>query len=250
MIITAAIIDDEEHIRDTLEKMIHLYYPSVEIIVKQGNLQSAVKLISLSKPNIVFLDIQLTGGTGFDLLRHFPSPFFKIIFITAYNEYAIQAFKFSVLDYLLKPIDPDDLCKALHKAEKMLEQESMPLRLQTFLNNLSSQAKEVRNLVLKTAESIYVVNINDIIRCEASDNYTHFFLAGNKKILVSNTLKEYDELLTGYDFFRAHQSHLLNLYYFERYDKKDGGVIVMKDGSVIPVSMRKKEHLLKRLQSF
>jgi two-component system, LytTR family, response regulator len=242
--IRALLVDDEKKARSTIQNMLQLYCSNVELVGEAATITEAAELIARLKPDLVFLDINLPDGTGFDLLQKFNTIHFKVIFITAYEEYAIKAFKFCALDYIVKPIHPDELIEAVGKAEEVLGKEHVAERLQAFIVNMESSTREVKKIVLKTSDSIHVVNMLDIIRCEADRNYTVFFLNDSKKILVSNTLKEYDELLSSYRFFRTHQSHLVNTHYIERYEKKDGGYLVMKDKSMVPVSVRKKEILL------
>jgi two-component system, LytTR family, response regulator len=250
MKVRAVIVDDEISVRETIHRMVELYCSHVEIVGEADGVRSGFDTIIRTQPDVVLLDIQLVDGTGFELLQQFSSYHFKIIFVTAHNDYALQALKCSALDYLLKPVDPDDLCAAFEKAKKTLQHDHLYTQLQTLLSNFSATPKEVKNLILKTAESIYVVQISDIIRCESMDNYTQFFLKDGKKLLVSKTLKEYDELLQSCRFFRVHQSHLINLNYLERYDKREGGTLVMKDKSSIPVALRKKDKLFQLFDSF
>ena len=243
--IRTIIIDDERKSRETLLNMIGIYCPKFQIIGEAGNVENGVKLINSIHPQVVLLDIQMPDGTGFDLLRKIKNKNFKLIFITAYEEFAIKAFKFSAIDYLLKPVDPEDLVVTMAKAEKAITSENTHLKLQNLLENIDAISTENKKIVLKTSDSIHLIKVTDIIRCESSSNYTIFYLTNNTKIMISKTLKEYDDLLTEYDFIRIHQSHLVNAKHIESYEKSDGGSLIMKDKSKVPVSFRKKEHLLK-----
>lgn len=245
--IKTLIVDDEKKSRDAIAGILGMYCKNAHLVAEADNVTSATEAIRKHTPDLVLLDVDMPGGNGFELLKKFPNPSFKIVFITAYQEYAVKAFKFSALDYLLKPINPDELIEAVDKAENILEKEHLQLKLEAFLSNMESITSEVKKIVLKTSENIHVVNVQDIVRCEADRNYTVFFISDGKKILVSNTLKEYEEMLGSYKFFRAHQSHLVNVNYIERFEKKEGGSLLMKDGSVVPVSVRKKETLLSML---
>jgi two-component system LytT family response regulator len=189
----------------------------------------------------------MPDGNGFDVLRRTQFKNFDIIFITAFQEFAIQAIKFSALDYILKPIDMEELQNAVVRAIDAKHQSSDESQFSVLQNNI--QPNQKRKLVLKTLESIHVVDIENIIRCEADKNYTSFFLAEGKKILVSKTLKDYDTLLSGHSFFRAQQSHLININFIERYDKQDGGYVIMKDGASVPLSPAKKEQFFKLLEN-
>jgi two-component system, LytTR family, response regulator len=242
--IKALIIDDEKKARETIRNMVNLYCSNLEIVGEAEEIKTAEQLIGSLKPDLVFLDIKMPNGSGFDLLTRLGNVDFRVIFITAYAEYAIKAFKFSAIDYILKPINPDELIASVNKVQTLAEKESLNERLEAFISNMAGISRDIKKIVLKTSDSIHVINVRDIIRCEADGNYTCFYLINDKKILVSNTLKEYDEMLAPYRFFRTHQSHLVNIDHIERYEKKSGGFLVMKDRSEVPVSVRKKEVLL------
>ena len=238
------IIDDEEKARKTILNYLTLYCKSAEIVAQADNVENGFKAISEKNPELVLLDINMPDGTGFDLLKKFEQIDFKIIFITAYQEHAIKAFKFSALDYLLKPINPQDLIEAIEKARVIIDNEAFDLRYKAFLSNFDNKSKTDKKLVLKTAESIYILETNDIIRCEADGGYTTFFINDGRKIMVSKNLKEYEDILTEFEFFRPHNSHLINIKYMLSFEKRDGGHIVMKDKSEVPVSTRRKDDLL------
>ncbi len=241
----AIIIDDELRARTTLSQMLNMYCPTIEITGQADSVLSGLTLIKQINPDIVFLDIKMPDGTGFDLLNRLEKINFALIFLTAFDEYAVKAFKFSAVDYLLKPIDPDELSAAVDRAIDTLKNKTN--QLAPLIENLKTIRRESKKIVLKTAESIYLVSIADIIRCESTGNYTRFFLTDKKAILVSRTLKDYDELLTEYGFYRVHQSHLVNLSHINRLDKADGGVIIMNDGQQVPISTRKKDALIKAI---
>ena len=241
------IIDDENRTRQLIANMINSFGMDVETIPEGENVQSGVAAIEKYNPDIVFLDIQMPDGTGFDVLRSITNKTFEVIFITAHEEFAIKAIKFSALDYLLKPVDPGELKQALDKAIEALEVKKESSQFDALQTNINPNEK--RRLVLKTQESVHVVELDQIIRCEADRNYTSFFLLENKKILVSKTLKEYETLLSGHNFLRVQQSHLVNIDYVDRYDKKNGGAVVMKDGSEVPLSPAKRELFFKRLEN-
>lgn len=246
--IRTVIIDDEIGAREAISDMIKIYCSEIEIIGEADSVLTGLQLIKQEQPDLIFLDIKMKDGTGFDLLNRVSNKEFAIVFLTAYDEYAIKAFKFSAIDYLLKPLDPDDLIKTLNKVSKYLNFEKQ--QLSQLINNLNSIKKESKKMVLKTMESIFLINIPDIIRCEATGNYTRFILKNQKPVLVSKTLKEYDELLKEYHFFRVHQSHLVNLNHIIRMDKADGGTLVMVDKQSVPVSTRRKEALIKAMGDF
>lgn len=241
------IIDDENRTRELIAKMIDSFGLDVKAIPEGENVQSGIEAIQKNQPDIVFIDIQMPDGTGFDVLRSIENKNFEVIFITAHEEFAIKAIKFSALDYLLKPVDTNELRSALEKALVRLADNAEPHQFEALQKNILPNEK--RRLVLKTQESVHVVELDQIIRCEADRNYTSFFLRDDKKILVSKTLKEYEILLTGYNFLRVQQSHLININYVDRYDKKNGGAVVMKNGAEVPLSPAKRELFFKKLEN-
>lgn len=241
------IIDDENRTRELIAKMIDSFGFDIETIPEGENVQSGIKAIEKHDPDIVFLDIQMPDGTGFDVIRSIENKRFQVIFITAHEEFAIKAIKFSALDYLLKPVDLMELKTALEKALDSIDNNKDNVQFDALQSNASPNGK--RRLVLKTQESVHVVELDTIIRCEADRNYTSFFLEGGKKILVSKTLKEYETLLSVHNFVRVQQSHLINIQFVDRYDKKNGGAVVMKDGSEVPLSPAKRELFFTRLEN-
>lgn len=243
----AVIIDDEKRTRELIAKLIDSFDLNIETFPIGENVASGLKSIEQVDPDIVFLDIQMPDGTGFDLLKMIPQKNFEVIFITAHEEFAIKAIKFSALDYILKPIDPEELKKAVEKAIESIDHKKEESQFEALQQNMQPSHK--RRLVLKTQESVHVVDLDKIIRCEADRNYTSFYLADHKKILVSKTLKDYETLLTGHNFLRVQQSHLINLDYVDRYDKAHGGSVVMKDGTEVPLSPNKRDIFFKILEN-
>lgn len=245
----AVIIDDIENIRKKNSTIIKMNCPSVTLIGEADSVESGVKLIKQLSPDLVFLDVEMPDGTGFDLLQKLKPFNFKVIFITGYEDFAVKAFRFSAIDYLLKPLDPDDLVEAVKKAESSLNKEIFDMKLSNLFANLE-RPKNLQNLILKTADRIYSVNIQDIVNCESDKNYTTFHFINAPKLIVSTNLKEYETLLTPHNFFRTHQSHLINMAYFDHFIKTDGGnTIVMKNKITIPLSVRKKEEFMVLLEN-
>ena len=239
--ITAVIVDDESNARQTIREILRLSGIKLDVLGEAGDVASAYDLITTKAPQLVFLDINLPDGNGFDLLNRFEKIYFRVIFITAHDEYAIRAFRCSALDYILKPVIAADLITAVEKAAEYISQEQMAMKVNALLSNL----EKLRKIIMKTAESIHIINIGSIIRCEADVNYTHFHLDNGKKMTVSKPLKDYAEVLEKAGFFRTHQSHLVNLEHVLRYDRSEGGHIVMDDDSQVPVSLRKKDALFR-----
>lgn len=240
------IIDDEKRIRTSLIHVLQLHYPGATVIGEAENIQTALELISVENPDVILLDIKMPGGTGFDLLKQLNPVKFKIIFITAFDHYAVNAFKFSAIDYLLKPVIPEDLVHALNAAKEKINEELETIKLKNLLDNLKQEDKKI---VLNTQEATHVINVNDIVRCEADRNYTRFFLSNTKTILVSGGLKEYEEMLKPFGFIRPHHSHVVSLNFITKLEKKNNSLI-LKDGSEVPVSIRKHPELSAILSKF
>lgn len=248
--ITAVIVDDEALARDAILNMLKLFCPNVQVIGQASDMESGVKTITELKPDVVFLDIQMPNGSGFDLLKQFTSISFKFVFITAYQEYAIKAFKFSALDYILKPVDPSELVKAVEKLEESIEEEETNKKFQTFIENIQWHEKDPQKIILKTLDSVIVTEIESIIRCESQNNYTMFYFSNRPKLLVSRTLKEFDDMLSSSGFFRAHQSHLVNLNFVKKYNRFPESHLVLNDETTVPVSVRKRDLLAELMKKY
>ncbi|GAB4321439.1 MAG: LytTR family DNA-binding domain-containing protein [Bacteroidales bacterium] len=242
------IVEDESRTRKSIAKMLELLPVEATLVAEADSVQSGLKAIRQYSPDVVLLDINMSDGTGFDLLKKLNSDIPKVIFITAYEEYAVQAFEFSAIDYLLKPVDPAKLSEAFRKARLMVDSENLSLRLNALFANLDDTTSDSKKLVLKTAENIYLITTSDIIRCESDGGYTRFFTVDGRKIMVSRNMKDYEEMLDGFGFYRIHQSHLINLRFIDHYSKTDGGAVVMKDNTVLPLARRKKESFLNLLE--
>ncbi|WP_298118544.1 LytTR family DNA-binding domain-containing protein [Flavobacterium sp.] len=245
----AIVIDDIETIRKKNSALIKSSCPNIYIIGQADSVESGIKIIKQLSPDVVFLDVEMPDGTGFDLLQKLKPFNFKVIFITGFEDFAIKAFRFSAIDYLLKPLDSNELIEAVKKAEDSMSKEVFDMKLNNLFANLE-RPKNLQKLILKTAEKIYSVNIQDIVNCESEKNYTTFNFINAPKLVVSTNLKEYESLLTPFNFFRTHQSHLINMAYFDHFIKTDGGnTIVMKNKATIPLSVRKKEEFLTLLDN-
>ena len=248
--IKCVIVDDESKAREILVEMLKLYCSDVEVIGQAHNVHSGYELINNLNPDLVLLDIKMPDGSGFDLLNKFNKINFKVIFITAHEEYAIKAFRFSALDYILKPIDPNDLISAVEKVSGVENLNDINQQFKTLKDNFYTESNaQEKKIVLKTTENIYIISIKDVIRCQSEKNYTYFYFKNRERVIVSKTLKEFDEILTDYGFLRIHRSHLVNLSYIDRFDKSEGGYLIMTDGSKVDVSHRKKDALLQYIYS-
>lgn len=245
--IRSIIVDDEFKSRESLKILLEDYCEGISVEAACQNVAEATTAIIELKPDVVFLDIQLQRETGFDLLSKFKDFDFEVIFTTAYSEYAIKAFKFSAIDYLLKPIDIGELKKAIEKVAKSRDT-AVTDRLQQLLQNLRNETPENYKLALPTSDGLVFVKVNEILYCEASSNYTEIVMADNKKYIVSRTLKEYDDMLGEQNFYRIHHSYLINLNGIKKYVRGDGGYVVMNNDKSLDVSKRKKEGFLARIK--
>jgi two-component system, LytTR family, response regulator len=242
------IIDNEELLRSGLKELINNCSDQLPLIEEADGVASGLQKINQFRPDIVFLDIEMEDGTGFDLLSKIHNPGFQLIFTTAHNQYAIQAFKFSAIDYLLKPIDPEELQKSLNKATANINKSDLSRQLAVMMQQLAAKPEGEKKIVLKDIESTYFIKVNDILFCEAEGTYTKFYFTNNDPILVSKNLKEYEAILEPLGFLRTHHSYLANPTKIKMYDKTDGGALILEGGHSIPVSQRKKDTILSLLE--
>lgn len=244
---TAIIVEDMPQAIAVLEADLATYCPEVQLIGTAHSVVSAAKLLRQLQPDVIFLDILLGDGTGFDLLEIFPGLASRIVFVTASDEFALRAFRYAAVDYLLKPIDPELLKTAVQRTQKQLvgARESLSV-LQEAINRPDVLPSR---LSLHTQERILVVEVAQIVRCEADDNNTRFLLASGEKVFVTRTLKHFEQLLEGHGFVRVHQSHLVSFRYVRGLEKKDGGYLLLKNGDLIPISVRKKAEVMALLQA-
>lgn len=242
MSLKAVIIDDEQAARETLRSYIVKYCDEVEIIGEAIDVPSAIELIKNAKPELVFLDVEMPFGNAFDVLENTHTQRYETIFITAYSEYAIKAFNFSAAYYIMKPVDIDELVKAVKKVKVSFSQKNQPVISQVLYDNLYHP--ENRKLVLPTTSGFEVVPLKEIVRLSGSSNYTEIYLTDGKKKVVSRVLKHFEEMLSDKGFMRIHKSHVINLEQIKSYHKGKGGVIMMTDGSEVEVSPNKKAELL------
>jgi two-component system, LytTR family, response regulator len=244
--IKAIIIDDEQHCISRLTGLLSGFHKdTIQLLNPASSVKDGIKAIKEFLPDLIFLDVQINDRSGFDLLRECGAINFKIIFTTAYDRYAIQAIKFSAIGYLLKPIDEDDLAEALNKLkETTVEQAS--LMAGVIENNLSQPVKK-KKLTIPSGNELLFLNIAEIVRCQSDINYTTIYKSDQQKIVVAKTLKEFEELLSDQDFFRIHNSDLINLSFIKSYNKGKGGSVVLQDGTELEVSIRRKDAFLKKM---
>jgi two-component system LytT family response regulator len=242
----AIIIDDETKGRLALREKLAAYCPQIKILAEATNGQEAIMLIQHHKPQLIFLDIEMPRMNGFEMLNELPEKNFHIIFTTAYDQYAIKAIKYAAFDYLLKPIDIEELRMAVSKID-IQENNQTKKQVELLSQNMQQTKRQLSKLAIPTLDGLLFYNINDIIHLEANSNYTNIYLTNKIKITASKTLKEFEELLPDNIFFRTHHSHLINLNFIKRYIKGDGGQIELQNGSYVDVARRKKEEFLKAI---
>lgn len=245
--IRAVIIEDEKNSREFLERMLAEKFTEVEVTGTADNIEDAFLLITNQHPQLVFMDIEMKQATAFDLLNKFTSMSFEIIFTTAYEKYALKAIKFSALDYLLKPINAEELQSALNKARDRINSQASNVSMEVLLQNMRSAGLDNHQIALPTRDGLIFVKVREIIFCESEGAYTQFHLRSGHTIMTSKNLKEYEELLSDYDFLRIHHSYLINLREITRYIRGDGGQVVLSNNRTLDVSKRKKDIFLIRM---
>ncbi len=243
----ALIIDNEEPIRTALKELLTAVCPQVTSIKEANGVASGLAAVLEFEPDIVFLDVEMDDGTGFDLIKQLSSVSFELIFITAHNKYAVDAFRLSAIDFLLKPFSSSEIVRSVERATNQIKSKDIVHQLQILQESLGTIRGADKKIVLRDSDSFHFINVGDIIRCEADGAYTRFHVTGMKEILISKGLKEYEDMLAPYQFIRVHHSHLINLRQVVRFDKADGGSLVMANKDNVPVSQRKREVLLEAL---
>lgn len=245
----ALLIDNEAHLRTGLKIMLQSFCPEITQIEEADGVQSGLQKIRTFHPDIVFLDVEMDDGTGFDLMKQVIDPRFQLIFVTAHNQYAIEAFGFSAIDYLLKPVDPDALQKSMQKATRNITNSNLQQQVQVLLQQLAGMQNHDKKIVLKDLDNTYFIKVTDILYCEAEGTYTKFFIHHGEPVLVSKNLKEYEAILEPIGFIRTHHSFLVNPAHIKLYDKTDGGALILESGHSIPVSQRKKDAVMQALEA-
>jgi two-component system LytT family response regulator len=247
-IIKAILVDDEKNNRITLLKLLEKFCPLVNVIAECDSVDSAIEAIDLHGADVVFLDVEMPGKNGFDLLAHYnyQCPF-DVIFTTAYSQYAVKAIRFSALDYLLKPVDPEELVRAVHKLTIKKSEEVKNKQYELLEQKINNKDLGKKQLAISTLEGIYFATLDEIIHVDADSSYTKIYITSGDMIMSSKPLKYFEELLEDYDFVRVHQSHIINLKLIRRYVRGDGGQVIMMNGTEIEVSRRKKDDLLAKI---
>ncbi len=245
--INVVVIEGERNTMELIVRTVETYSPNVSIVAQANDMKSGISAINEFEPDLVLLDIKLKDGSGFELIDHFTPPDFKTIFFSSYTDYAIKAIKYNAIDYLLKPLKEEGLAQAIKKADDIIryEEKLQAKALGESIKNLNNDHR----LVLKTGDQVHLVSVNDIIHIEADGNYSTFYLTGNRKILVSKSTREFEELLFEQGFHRIHKSHIVNINKMSYFDKVDGGILVMCNGDQVPVASRKKDMLMELFDS-
>lgn len=246
--IKAAIIDDEPAMREVNSSLLAEYFPDIRLVGTASSVSTGLDLIRAQNPDLVLLDIELNHEKGFQILQELKPYNFKVVFITGHDSFAIKAIKFSALDYILKPVNETEFQLAIQHAVELIENSEDSQSQVDVLMDSYRREMQSKKLVLRTSDSLHIVDVSDIYFCKSDNSYTTFYLNGNEKIVVSKSLKDYEGLLTEFGFFRSHQSFLVNLNYIKKVDKSDGGFIVMKNLREIPVSLRQMKNLLALLE--
>jgi two-component system, LytTR family, response regulator len=246
MTLKAVIVDDEVASRATLANYIGKYCPDVVVAGFADSVKTGLQAIREHNPDILFLDVEMPFGNAFDLLEQAGEVSFETVFVTAFSHYAMKAVNFSASYYILKPIDIDELINAVEKIKISREKNKNSFHTKILIENLQTANKQLQKIVLPQMEGFEVIQVKDIIRCQANDNFTDFYFLNGRKTLICRTLKFYESILTDFDFLRVHKSHLINLQHVKKYLKGKGGQVVMADDSVVDVSPNKKQELLDR----
>jgi two-component system, LytTR family, response regulator len=242
------ITDNEPNIRTAIRVLLQAFCPEITVIEEADGVQSGLQKIKNFQPDIVLLDVEMDDGSGFDMMKQVPHPAFQLIFVTAHNKYAIEAFQFSAIDYLLKPVDPDALQKSIQKAIRNIQSKDLSRQIEFLLHQLSGKHEHEKRIVLKDIDNIYFVKVCDILYCLAEGTYTKFFLQNRPPVMVSKNLKEYENMLEPLGFIRTHHSYLVNPSKIIRFDKSDGGSLILEDNLKVPLAQRKKEWVLGLLE--
>jgi two-component system LytT family response regulator len=247
--IRCVIVEDELKSREALKALILRFCPEVMVCAEASGVEAGRAIIEQHHPDLVFLDIEMPDGSGFRLLEKFDKIDFEVVFTTAYEQFAIKAIRYQALDYLLKPIVPQELIAAVEKVRLLKEKKNSMKNIESMLNTYGSRPQDKRKINLATTDKIHIVDVDTIIRCESDNYYTHFYLNNGQHLLISKTLKEIEGMLEEFEFIRPHKSHLVNVHFIQNFNREEGGFITLTDGSKIPVSRRKKEKVLEMIHN-
>ena len=243
------VIDNEPNLRTAIKALLNAFCPEITVIEDADGVRTGLQKIKSFHPDIVLLDVEMDDGSGFDLMKQVTNPAFQLIFVTAHNKYAIEAFQFSAIDYLLKPVDPDALQKSIERARINIHNKGLSRQIEILLQQMAGKPDHEKRIVLKDIDNIYFVKVADILYCMAEGTYTKFYMQHDNPVIVSKNLKEYENILEPLGFIRCHHSYLVNPEKIQRYDKSDIGSLVLEGNHHVPLSQRKRESILKLLES-
>ena len=244
----AVIVDDELSSRETLRNYLEKYCNTVTVVGEATDVKEGIACIAKHNPSIVFLDVEMPFGNAFDLLEQIDDIKFETIFVTAFSNYAIKALNLSASYYLLKPVDIDELINAVEKITNSVAEKKELLHTKVLIENVKIENVQLQKIVLPLIDGFEVVRVNEIIRCEADNNFTRFYLTDKRKMLICRTLKYYENILSDFDFIRTHKSHLINFQYIKQYKKGKGGQVVLTDGSSVEISPNRKSEFLDKFK--
>jgi two-component system LytT family response regulator len=245
--ISTVLVDDEKDSIRVLQKLLESYCPQVEVVGTAEGVETALAVIQATRPDLLFLDIEMTQGNAFDLLKQLRPLTFQVIFVTAFDNYAIRAFKYSAVDYLLKPVDIDELVSAVERVAERSQQRTIIDQMQAFLDNMGNFQLAQQKMAVPTIDGLIFINLKEVVRLEATSSYTQIILENREVIMATRTIKDYEDVLPGTLFCRIHNSHIINLQKIEKYHKGRGGYVVLEDGSEIEVASRRRQEFLQRL---
>jgi two-component system, LytTR family, response regulator len=245
--ISTVLVDDEKDSIRVLQKLLESYCPQVEVVGTAEGVETALAVIQATRPDLLFLDIEMTQGNAFDLLKQLRPLTFQVIFVPAFDNYAIRAFKYSAVDYLLKPVDIDELVSAVERVAERSQQRTIIDQMQAFLDNMGNFQLAQQKMAVPTIDGLIFINLKEVVRLEATSSYTQIILENREVIMATRTIKDYEDILPGTLFCRIHNSHIINLQKIEKYHKGRGGYVVLEDGSEIEVASRRRQEFLQRL---
>ncbi len=245
--IRTVLIDDETDSIRVLQKLLETYCPQVEVVGTAEGVETGLPIIQEMRPDLLFLDIEMTRGNAFDLLNQLRPLTFQVIFVTAFDNYAIRAFKYSAVDYLLKPVDIDELVNAISRVAERSKQRNIVDQMQLFLDNMGTYSLAQQKMAVPTLDGLIFINLREVVRLEAKSSYTQIKLENGEVVMATRTIKDYEDILPETLFCRIHNSHIINLQKIEKYHKGRGGYVVLEDGSEIEVAIRRRQEFLRRL---
>ncbi|HET6254680.1 MAG TPA: LytTR family DNA-binding domain-containing protein [Puia sp.] len=245
--IRTVLVDDETDSVRVLQKLLESYCPQVEVVGMAEGVETALAVIQASRPDLLILDIEMTQGNAFDLLNQLRPLTFQVIFVTAFDNYAIRAFKYSAVDYLLKPVDIDELVAAVDRVIDRSQQKNIIDQMQVFLDNMGTFHLAQQKMAVPTIEGLIFINLKEVVRFEAKSSYTQILMENGDIVMATRTIKDYEDILPETMFCRIHNSHIINLFKIEKYHKGRGGYVVLEDGSTIEVASRRRQEFLRRL---